>query len=873
MKRNKLVTAIASLLLGASLVCTGMPASVSAATVSADVTEASSNTVTSWTYNVTADPGTNVYLNVYAGSDHTVSENAGWSTYKTGDGKVYNYISWSDHLIDNEDGKEAKAKQWSVNAYSFTPGTYNVEIAVYNAKAYQDAYDAFVKAGYIGNRPIRYDYYSYQQIGTIKVATPLTYSSTVVSSTSVQLVFDKNTSVTGYEVYRGTGKKKVKLATTTRATYTDKGLSASTTYKYSIRPYYVDKKTKAVTYGEYTKVSAKTLGSAMNLKCTLTGSKLNKVKLSWNKVKGAKSYNIYRLATRSDNTKIQKGESTNYYSTYELLKTVKAKTKSYTDKSVESGMSYGYVVEAVLGKDSKAMAYETISQSFIFGSPNVSTYTKADGSVVATWDKVYGASGYNVYKQVYDATTAAYRYQKVKAISKSKTSYTFKAPTIAVYGDDITLKNNKIGSPRKTNYNENDDYGYYVVTVLNDQSTYTSYATEEARDAAYEAAYAAYENYQKQVAIASANNSESYIIRAYKGKVVSGSSSTITVNPSLGVATGIKAKATSNGIMVSWNAIKGANYYRVFRMTSGATGTNSDKGTVYSLSSYNTDTVTDYVGVGALKPAPLAAGETEQKYYQNYQYASSYITGTSVLDYAGQIATSNGYEEPVRDASGNIVRDEYNKTVYQAATVSQKDLDVVGPQKGVEYQYYVVGYYDAEFATDGYYSNSEYYPQGSTTSVDLYRYLDTTTNTYKYTTTPLSRNINGDWEVSSNGVKAYGKAVMTSTKAPAAAKIKKVASDKTGKKVTVTLAKAPSKLKATECKIYRSTKKKGAYTVVGTTKKAKFVDTTVKKGTTYYYKVVAVKANEAKADVQAKASNVKGVKTKGSSKTKKTSKK
>ena len=64
---------------------------------------------------------------------------------------------------------------------------------------------------------------------------------------------------------------------------------------------------------------------------------------------------------------------------------------------------------------------------------------------------------------------------------------------------------------------------------------------------------------------------------------------------------------------------------------------------------------------------------------------------------------------------------------------------------------------------------------------------------------------------------------------------------------------------ASEYKIYRSTKKKGKYMCVGTTKKLTFKDSGLISGKTYYYKVKAVAKNASNADVDSSFSKVKKV--------------
>lgn len=62
--------------------------------------------------------------------------------------------------------------------------------------------------------------------------------------------------------------------------------------------------------------------------------------------------------------------------------------------------------------------------------------------------------------------------------------------------------------------------------------------------------------------------------------------------------------------------------------------------------------------------------------------------------------------------------------------------------------------------------------------------------------------------------------------------------------------------------VYRSTKKNSGYKKIGTTSKTTYTDKKVKKGTTYYYKVVAVGTNGLKADFESNKSKAVKVKAK-----------
>jgi hypothetical protein len=289
------------------------------------------------------------------------------------------------------------------------------------------------------------------------------------------------------------------------------------------------------------------------------------------------------------------------------------------------------------------------------------------------------------------------------------------------------------------------------------------------------------------------------------------------------------------------------------------------------------------------------------------------------VDISGTI--SNGDLQYVEET--NYTENEnYDRTTYTTTTVygrqntgyyvdkgaKKGDLYTTGLEAGVEYQYYVVGYYDPSLTDENYrsvnvsdltrnpnnylynydvagnpvnYDGYDYvtcaytydstkdtytYSQDTVTKnyayTYYYAYYDTATHTMAYSATPIYLHDVNESDVSSyiRGAKKITSATFTGVKTPAQVKIKSVKAK--GTKATITYKKVTG---ATGYKIYRSTKKKSGYELVGTITKGstlKFVDKGLTKGKTYYYKVVAVTANEAGVEIAGKASAVKSVKIK-----------
>ncbi len=131
------------------------------------------------------------------------------------------------------------------------------------------------------------------------------------------------------------------------------------------------------------------------------------IKLSWNKVDGAKKYRVYRASSKSG--------------TYSQVK--ETSSTNFTDTGRKTGKTYYYKIKAINGS-TKSQYSATISAKAV---PAKASGIKAKAlnstSVKVSWGKVSGATGYQVYR----ATSKDGDYTKVKATSAA--SYTDKKLT------------------------------------------------------------------------------------------------------------------------------------------------------------------------------------------------------------------------------------------------------------------------------------------------------------------------------------------------------------------------------------------------------------------------------------------------------------
>lgn len=765
----------------------------------------------------------------------------------------YNYFS-SDDDYDEDDYAQTTGDEYVMDITQFTPGTYQVTATLFDYAAYKrdlNAYKAAEKQYYAASseekarlqqtpgailyKPQEEDYYSAASAPvTIKVAGGVSIS-TAVTSTSIQLDLDGIGKASGYEIYRKAGKKFVKIATTSKGTYTDSGLVSKTKYTYKVRPYYYDSVTKAKTMGAYTQVSATTNGSALNLKAQVKGTK--NVVLTWSKITGATKYEIYRSAGYSKATVTKKGQ-TNAFGASELVATVKKNKKKYVDKKATAGEEYTYYVRAVVSNSDKKNSKKSMdveearAVSLKFDSVNTvslgNTIVKADGSKVVQWAKVSGATGYVVEKK--DPATG--KWNTYKTLGKNATKITLPAAVAERY---VT----------GTSYSDNN-------------KEYTNYAWK---------------------------TDDTYRICAVKGNTRS-EAVEITVGAKLAAVSSVTATKTANGIQVSWTPVPNAAYYRVYRVMAGSLYSNKDGGyntlngsgweSVYSYSDLSPLTSVDPVNYNALLKVKQADSEDtiedalslldEKKtyYYPNYSYKTEKITATSVLDYAGYAV---GGSANVYDWTWDQTTQKWAPKGYCSNPVVVNDIESyhVGPQDGVSYQYYVEAVMATPYTTATYFEcNPDCDPANPVDAAAANAYVTNlservvpvpNSNAGKVITVPVYDDSN---IIESVGVKKVNTVTYTNASAPGKAKLKSVKSSKK-KTVNITFKKVSG---ATSYKIYRSTKKKGKYTCVASVTKTKYADKTVESNKKYYYKVVAVKANEAGADVEGKASAVKAVKVK-----------
>ncbi|MGN0526238.1 MAG: hypothetical protein ACI4IF_02280 [Acutalibacteraceae bacterium] len=173
----------------------------------------------------------------------------------------------------------------------------------------------------------------------------------------------------------------------------------------------------------------------------------NGIKITWGKVTGAQSYNVYR-----------KTYSNGKWSGWSGIKYGVTGT-SYTDTTAKSGTTYAYTVRA---KNAAGLSsYNTTGLKIKFlSTPKLTSISNGSGKVSVKWNKVTGASGYYVYRQTYSngkwsgwkkvATTKDNYYNDTKVSSSNYYKYTVRAynGSYMSYYNTTGLKTKYLAAPK-----------------------------------------------------------------------------------------------------------------------------------------------------------------------------------------------------------------------------------------------------------------------------------------------------------------------------------------------------------------------------------------------------------------------------------------
>ena len=252
----------------------------------------------------------------------------------------------------------------------------------------------------------------------IRLDVPENIRAISTSFNSIRLTWQSVTGAQGYRVYQAIGKdgeyKKIKTIKKQETTaYDIADLVTGRTYRYKVEAYQNSESGNGKLFlsPRSEEVKVKPMLDPVNV----TNAKpvtYNTAKFSWEKVKGASGYVIYR-STKADGKFKEVGRTDK-------------KTFTYTDKKLVTGKPYYYKVVAyrkvdkkkILGKEGTILNIKTSLEQVEMGeSKNIDST-----SVLLNWNKVDGAQAYVIYRSEDQET-----YEKVAKIKEN--TYTDKELT------------------------------------------------------------------------------------------------------------------------------------------------------------------------------------------------------------------------------------------------------------------------------------------------------------------------------------------------------------------------------------------------------------------------------------------------------------
>ena len=209
-------------------------------------------------------------------------------------------------------------------------------------------------------------------------------TATALSPTSVELNWTHSAAETGYYVLRssnGTNFTQIaKLGSSTVTSYTDTTVLSDHTYEYEVEGYLKTSITASPNVATVTTPMIAPTG------LTATETSPTSIQLAWtNKDTTTIGYYILRSSNGGSYTEIAQVTSVN--------------TKTYTDRSVSTGTTYSYRVEAYSATATSAVSNTASATTPLFAPTAATTTALTNTSVHITWtDNDSDATGYYVLR-------------------------------------------------------------------------------------------------------------------------------------------------------------------------------------------------------------------------------------------------------------------------------------------------------------------------------------------------------------------------------------------------------------------------------------------------------------------------------------------
>ena len=616
---------------------------------------------------------------------------------------------------------------------------------------------------------------------------------TVTAGTDSQgrptLKWNAVTGAAKYEVYRARSRsgEYIKYSTVTGTSYTNTSyIEDGNTYYYKVRA--LDANGTAGAWSSIVSVTYKQTLPAP----TVTGGSdaQGRPTLKWNAVSGAAKYEVYRARSRSG----------------EYIKYSTVTGTSYTNTSyIENGNTYYYKVRA-LKSDGTAGAWSSIvavTYKQTLSAPAVTGGNDAQGRPTLKWNAVSGAAKYEVYRA--RSKDGDYiKYSTVTGTSYTNTSYiengnTYYYKVRALKSDgtagawssvvSVTYKQT-LSAPAVTGGNDAQGRPTLTWKAVSGAAKYEVYRARS-KDGDYIKYSTVTGTSYTNTSYIENGNTYYYKVRALKSDGTAGAWSSVV---SVTYKQTLSAPAVTGGNdaqgrpTLTWKAVSGAAKYEVYRARSKDgtyTKYSTTTGTAYTNSSYLTSGTTYYYKVRALD----ANG--------NAGPYSAVVSVTCRLKLTAPTVTGGTDAQGRPTLKWNAVSGAAKYEVYRARSMN-----------GDYVKYSTV--------TGTSYTNTSYLANGTT---------------YYYKVRALG---------SDGSYGPYSTPVSVTYKAPFGAPLVTGSKDSQGRPAL----KWDKVTDAAKYEVYRARSKDGTYSLMSTQSATGYTNTSyLANGTTYYYKVRALKAN------------------------------
>ena len=592
-----------------------------------------------------------------------------------------------------------------------------------------------------------------------------------------------------YEVYRARSKDGdyIKYATVTGTSYTNTSyIESGSTYYYKVRA--LDANGTAGAWSSIVSVTYKQTLPAP----TVTGGNDSQGRptLKWKAVSGAAKYEVYRARSKDG----------------DYIKYSTVTGTSYTNTSyIENGNTYYYKVRALDANGTAGAWSSVVSVTYkqTLPAPTVTGGNDSQGRPTLKWNAVSGAAKYEVYRA--RSKDGDYiKYSTVTGTSYTNTSYiesgnTYYYKVRALKSDGtagawssivaVTYKQT-LSAPAVTGGNDAQGRPTLTWKAVTGAAKYEVYRARSLNGDYIKYSTVTGTSYTNTSYIEN-GNTYYYKVRALKSDGTAGAWSSVvsvTYKQTLPAPTVTGGNDAQGRPTLTWNAVSGAAKYEVYRARSKDgtyTKYSTTTGTAYTNSSYLTSGATYYYKVRA-----LGANGNAGPY-------SAVVSVTCRLKLTAPSVTGGNDAQGRPTLKWNAVSGAAKYEVYRARSMN-----------GDYVKYSTV--------TGTSYTNTSYLANGTT---------------YYYKVRALG---------SDGSYGPYSTPVSVTYKAPFGAPLVTGSKDSQGRPAL----KWDKVTDAAKYEVYRARSKDGTYSLMSTQSATGYTNTSyLANGTTYYYKVRALKAN------------------------------